>query len=49
MMALELGLAPPDVAVELGHTNGAALVISTYGHPSDYAARAADHGGDGRL
>ena len=48
-MALELGLAPPDVAVELGHTNGAALVISTYGHPSDYAARAADHGGDGRL
>jgi integrase len=37
---LELGLAPADVAVQLGHTDGGALVMSTYGHPSDRAARA---------
>jgi len=37
---LELGLAPVDVAVQLGHTDGGALVMSTYGHPSDRAARA---------
>lgn len=36
---LELGLAPADVAVQLGHTDGGALVMSTYGHPSDRAAR----------
>jgi hypothetical protein len=30
---LELGLAPADVAVQLGHTDGGALVMSTYGHP----------------
>jgi integrase len=37
---LELGLAPADVAVQLGHTDGGALVMSTYGHPSDRAAPA---------
>jgi integrase len=37
---LELGLAPVDVAVQLGHTDGGALVMSTYGHPSERAARA---------
>lgn len=37
---LELGLSPADVAVQLGHTDGGALVMSTYGHPSDRAARA---------
>ncbi len=28
-----------DVAVQLGHTDGGALVMSTYGHPSEDAAR----------
>ena len=37
---LEQGLTPADVAVQLGHTDGGALVMSTYGHPSDRAARA---------
>ncbi len=37
---LELGLSPADVAVQLGHTDGGALVMSTYGHPSERAARA---------
>ncbi|MFN8225061.1 MAG: site-specific integrase [Gaiellales bacterium] len=37
---LELGLSPADVAVQLGHTDGGALVMSTYGHPSEDAARA---------
>jgi integrase len=36
---LELGLAQADVAVQLGHTDGGALVMSTYGHPSERAAR----------
>lgn len=36
---LELGLSPADVAVQLGHTDGGALVMSTYGHPSEDAAR----------
>ena len=36
---LELGLAPADVAVQLGHTDGGALVMSTYGHPSERRAR----------
>jgi integrase len=36
---LELGLPPADVAVQLGHTDGGALVMSTYGHPSERAAR----------
>jgi hypothetical protein len=29
----------PDVAVQLGHTDGGAQVMSTYGHPSEQAAR----------
>jgi integrase len=37
---LELGLSPADVAVQLGQTDGGALVMSTYGHPSENAARA---------
>ena len=32
---LELGVSHADVAVQLGHTDGGALVMSTYGHPSD--------------
>jgi integrase len=36
---LELGLSPFDVATQLGHTDGGALVMSTYGHPSERAAR----------
>jgi integrase len=36
---LELGLSPADVAVQLGHTDGGQLVMSTYGHPSEDAAR----------
>ncbi len=35
---LELG-SPADVAVQLGHSDGGALVMSTYGHPSEDAAR----------
>jgi integrase len=37
---LELGVSHADVAVQLGHTDGGALVTSTYGHPSEDAARA---------
>lgn len=37
---LELGVSHADVAVQLGHTDGGALVMSTYGHPSDEVARA---------
>jgi integrase len=36
---LELGLSPADVAVQLGHTDGGALVMSTYGHPEQERAR----------
>ena len=36
---LELGVSHADVAVQLGHTDGGALVMSTYGHPSKNAAR----------
>jgi integrase len=36
---LELGVSHADVAVQLGHTDGGALVMSTYGHPSEQAAR----------
>lgn len=32
-MLLEMGLPPHDVAVQLGHTDGGALVMNTYGHP----------------
>jgi len=31
---LELGLSHFDVSVQLGHTDGGALVMSRYGHPS---------------
>jgi len=37
---LELGLQPADVAVQLGHADGGALVMPIYGHPSERAARA---------
>ena len=36
---LERGVSHADVAVQLGHTDGGALVMSTYGHPSEDAAR----------
>jgi integrase len=36
---LELGVSHADVAVQLGHTDGGALVMSTYGHPSEQTAR----------
>lgn len=36
---LELGATPWDVAIQLGHTDGGTLVTSTYGHPSEKAAR----------
>jgi integrase len=36
---LELGVSHADVAVQLGHTDGGALVMSTYGHPSEELAR----------
>jgi integrase len=36
---LELGLSHADVAIQLGHTDGGALVMSTYGHPSEQVAR----------
>lgn len=37
---LELGLDHFAVSVQLGHTDGGALVMSRYGHPSKDAARA---------
>jgi integrase len=36
---LELGLSPADVALQLGHTDGGALVMARYGHPSEARAR----------
>ena len=36
---LDLGVSHADVAIQLGHTDGGALVMSTYGHPSEGAAR----------
>jgi integrase len=36
---LELGASHADVALQLGHTDGGALVMSTYGHPSEEGAR----------
>jgi integrase len=36
---LELGVSHADVAVQLGHRDGGSLVMSTYGHPSEQAAR----------
>ncbi len=35
----EMGLSPADVALQCGHTDGGALVMSTYGHPSEKKAR----------
>ncbi len=35
---LEAGLEAWEVAVQLGHTDGGALVMSTYGHPSERRA-----------
>jgi len=35
----EKGLSPADVALQCGHTDGGALIMSTYGHPSDKKAR----------
>ena len=37
---LEMGMSHFDVSIQLGHTDGGALVMSTYGHPSHDAARA---------
>ena len=36
---LELRVSHADVAVQLGHMDGGALVMSTYGQPSEDAAR----------
>jgi integrase len=36
---LGLGVAHADIAVQLGHTDGGALVMSTYGHPTEQGAR----------
>ena len=36
---LALGVSHANVAVQLGHSVGGNLVMSTYGHPSDAAAR----------
>jgi integrase len=38
-MLLERGVAHADVAVQLGHEDGGALVMSRYGHPSRDSAR----------
>jgi integrase len=36
---LEMGMSHFDVAVQLGHRDGGALVMQRYGHPSEDAAR----------
>lgn len=38
-LLLERGLAPADVAVQLGHTDGGQLVMTLYGHPDEDRAR----------
>lgn len=38
-MLLERGLSHADVAQQLGHSDGGALILSTYGHPSEQASR----------
>lgn len=38
-LLLERGLAPADVAVLLGHTDGGRLVMTLYGHPNEDRAR----------
>jgi hypothetical protein len=35
----EKGLSPADVALQCGHTDGGALIMDTYGHPSEKKAR----------
>lgn len=35
----EKGLSPADVALQCGHADGGALMMSTYGHPSEKRAR----------
>ncbi len=35
----DLELPPQDVAHQLGHTDGGALVMKLYGHPSERLAR----------
>jgi integrase len=36
---LELGVSHFDVSIQLGHTDGGALVMERYGHPSVDAAK----------
>jgi integrase len=38
-MLLERGVSHADVAVQLGHTDGGALVMERYGHPSEDLSR----------
>jgi integrase len=38
-MLLERGVTPWDVALQLGHTDGGKLVMSTYGHPAEAGVR----------
>ena len=40
---LEMGVSHADAAIQLGHTDGGALVMEVYGHPSEGAARARLH------
>lgn len=36
---LEPGISHADVAIQLGHTDGGRLVMSTYGHPAERGTR----------
>jgi integrase len=38
-LLLERGLAPADVAMQLGHSDGGRLVMTLYGHPEEGRAR----------
>jgi len=38
-LLLERGLAPADVALQLGHTDGGGLVMTLYGHPDEGRSR----------
>ena len=42
-MLMELGLPPHVVAMQLGHTDGGALVQRLYGHPSERGMREQIH------
>jgi site-specific recombinase XerD len=42
-LLLEMGARHADVAVQLGHTDGGALVMEVYGHPSEDGARSRLH------